>query len=323
MTDDHAARLCVVQAQLADDFRGAVLVESWSNDTWVTDDLVLRVCWQGDRDRLRRERAILDSLPPSIPHATVVDFGSDGELTWTVLRRIVGLRLDLAWPELSANEQREAVVIIASLLESLHRWIPPDTVRQSMLTSLSASPLTTQQAVGSCVVPVPHDRITPLLERLDALSGVSPELARAAAQRIEGLASSVSSDEFISGVVVHGDAHFANVLWHGGAVVALLDFEWARIGPPDLELEAACREDPYIEINGRARSLSAAEVPLLESMCSGYPQLFERTNLTERLWLYELSHHVRRLCATDVTAASHEQRGRLERLVAMPRVRFA
>lgn len=178
------------------------------------------------------------------------------------------------------------------------------------------------EAVGSCVVPVPRDRIAPLLESLDELPGIGTELARLAGRRIDELATAFSLDEFVQGVVVHGDAHFANVLWHEGAVVALLDFEWARIGPPDLELEAACREDPYIEAHGHAKSLSAAEVPLLRSMRAGYPELFERTNLTERLWLYELSHHIRRLCAIGVTVASDEQRGHLERLVAMPRVQF-
>ncbi len=48
------------------------------------------------------------------------------------------------------------------------------------------------------------------------------------------------------GTVVRGDAHLANVLWHQGRLVALLDLEWARLGPPDLEFEAISRDDPDV-----------------------------------------------------------------------------
>jgi Phosphotransferase enzyme family len=90
--------------------------------------------------------------------------------------------------------------------------------------------------------PVPHAVV------LDA--GRAGDLTWMALEQIPGqrldlawprLPASPRREAVISGVVVHGDAHLANVLWHDGRLAALLDFEWARIGPPDLELEAACR----------------------------------------------------------------------------------
>ena len=53
--NDSAGRLAIVRRAVPLELDGAVLAESWSNDTWVTDSLVLRVCWRGDRARLLRE----------------------------------------------------------------------------------------------------------------------------------------------------------------------------------------------------------------------------------------------------------------------------
>jgi hypothetical protein len=60
--NDAAARLAVIGGAVPVDLGGAILVESWSNDTWMTGRFVLRVCWRGDRARLLRERALLASL---------------------------------------------------------------------------------------------------------------------------------------------------------------------------------------------------------------------------------------------------------------------
>ena len=143
-------------------------------------------------------------------------------------------------------------------------------------------------------------------------------------KRIDILGSVVSASEFQDGPVVHGDAHFANALWFEGRLVALLDFEWARIGPSDLELEAACREDPIIEDAAESGPILASEVPMLVWLRSGYPELFIRGDLTERLWLYELCYQVRRLSTSTygVISLDQSQLKRLNILAAGPRVRF-
>src|ERR1022692_3769844 len=93
--------------------------------------------------------------------------------------------------------------------------------------------------------------------------------------------------------------------------------------PPDLELEAACRDDPDIEAQGRHGSCAAGDVPVLAWLRAGYPGLFEHENLTARLWLYELCHQVRQLCAPGVTSADAVRLERLAILADRPRVRFA
>jgi len=106
-------------------------------------------------------------------------------------------------------------------------------------------------------------------------------------------------------------------------LVALLDFEWARIGPSDLELEAACREDPIIEDAAESGPIAASEVPMLIWLRAGYPELFNREDLTERLWLYDLCYQVRRLSAPRIISLDQLQLERLNILAARPRVRFA
>jgi Phosphotransferase enzyme family len=104
---------------------------------------------------------------------------------------------------------------------------------------------------GSAIVPLPVACLSSLLDWIDQLPGMDAGLARRVRGRLGEPRTVISDTELTGGVVVHADAHRANVLWHEGRLAALLDFEWARIGPPDLELEAACRDDPDIEALGQ------------------------------------------------------------------------
>ncbi len=321
--NDPAARLDIVRRVVPLELEGAVLVESWSNDTWVTDSFVLRVCWRGDRARLLREHALLAALPAWIPHAEVCAAGHAGDLTWMALRRMVGERVDLVWPRLSGSQRRDAVSSLGAALDALHRWIPPPELRQLIGRASAPVRATREAIVGSAIVPLPVPRLFPLLDWIDQLPGMDAGLARRMRRRLGQLQAVISGREFADGVVVHADAHLANVLWHEGRVVGLLDFEWARIGPPDLELEAACRDDPDIEAQARGGICAANDVPMLTWLRAGYPGLFQRKDLTERLWLFELCGEIRRLCTTEVTSADARQLERLAILADRPRVRFS
>ncbi|HEY5357755.1 MAG TPA: hypothetical protein VIJ82_08695 [Streptosporangiaceae bacterium] len=126
--NDAAARLAVIGGAVPVDLGGAILVESWSNDTWMTGRFVLRVCWRGDRERLLREWALLASLP----HAVALTAGRAGDLTWLVLERLAGERLDLAWPRLTGRLRQEAVISLGTALGALHQWAPPAGVREML-----------------------------------------------------------------------------------------------------------------------------------------------------------------------------------------------
>jgi len=319
---DAVARLASVRDVMPFHVEDAVLVESWSNDTWLTDDAVLRVCWRGDRDRLDREAQLLSALPASLPHASVLGVGAWDDGTWVLLRRIPGERLDLVWDTLAPDQQRRAARRKGELLRSLHRWTPPEEIRTRLISSTSAAHRSPEQLAGSVLVPWPRDLLSPLLEWSAELLGHHADVHRALCRRSEMLGPLVEDAEFMGSTVVHGDAHPANILCDSGEVVALLDFEWARMGPRDLELEATCREDPQIEAGIDGRGVLATEVFALAGLRDGYPELFEIENLTERLWLFQLCGELRSLCIAADEEDSERRISLLRSLAAHPWVRF-
>jgi aminoglycoside phosphotransferase (APT) family kinase protein len=159
-----------------------------------------------------------------------------------------------------------------------------------------------------------------LLGWLEEQPGVHSDLAGRARARIGELRPLVSDAEFEDGVVVHGDASFANVLWHRGHLVALLDLEWARLGPPDLEFATISGDDADIQARGSSRAVSASELPLLTWLRAGYPELFDREHLTARVWLYDICFRIRQLCAWGRLDPRSLQD--LADLTMHPRVRF-
>jgi aminoglycoside phosphotransferase (APT) family kinase protein len=318
--NDPAARLEIVRPAVPVDLDAAVLAESWSNDTWLTSGSVLRVCWRGDRERLVREAMLLRSLPGAVPHATVLAAGRTGGLTWIVLRRLPGERLDLVWPTLSRQEQRDAVAGLAGALKALHEWKPPVVLRQQLQQAALARPVTPEDIIGAGIVPLPISRLLLLLGWLEEQPGMDSDLAGRVRARIGELRPLVSDAEFEGGVVVHGDASFANVLWHRGRLAALLDLEWARLGPPDLEFATISGDDADIQARGVSGGVSASELPLFTWLRAGYPELFARRYLTERVWLYDICFRIRQICAWGRLAPRSLQD--LTDLTMHPRVRF-
>jgi aminoglycoside phosphotransferase (APT) family kinase protein len=325
-TRDAEARLTAVRDEVRVPLDGAVLTESWSNDTWITDAAVLRVCWRGDRTRLLREQALLAALPAEIPHAEPLasgQTGAAGELTWLLLRRIPGGRLDLTWPDLTRDQRKQAVLALAHALDALHRWTPPPAITSILRQAATAGYDTPAEIGGAAVVPLPVSTLGPLLDRLAVLPGMDPDLARRVRARLDRLAGVVEDTELTDGVIVHADAHLANLLWHEDRVTALLDFEWARTGPADLEFEAILRDNATLETHAALRPCHASEVRVLAWLREGYPELFAHPDLTKRLWLYELIYQVRQLTAPWIEELAPRQLGRLRILADHPRVQFS
>ncbi len=103
-----------------------------------------------------------------------------------------------------------------------------------VLRQLQATP-PEHSGIGS-EAPVPLqgelDRWSWLMERAPAeLTGDAPDLARRLASRLP---------HETHPVVVHGDYHFGNMLFAGGRVSAVLDWEIAELGHPLLDLCCLC-----------------------------------------------------------------------------------
>jgi len=274
--------------------------------------VILRICWRGERARLAREALLLHNLPDDIPHVEVLDSGEDEGLAWMVTRRTEGEVLHDIWTDLSASERRVAITDIANALSSLHRWQVPDHVRTVLSDHERRVRSGPAAYVEAFLVPLPVGRLRPLVELLRRRAQLSAPLAVEIHSCLDVLEAfdPFSHDERTT--VVHGDAHLRNVLWRDGQVSALLDFEWARLGPPDLELECFVRSHDVGALD---------EVAWLRD---DYPQLYADPNIVERVRLYELAYLLRQQLAwgesEDVTPLQVAVRSadRITRLIRSP-----
>jgi hypothetical protein len=134
-----------------------------------------------------------------------------------------------------------------------------------------------------------------------AVPGVDPALIDDAEARLRAMAdldplgtpapAGKSATAAGTGVgCVHGDAHPANVLWRDGRVVALLDFEWVRLGPADLELVPYLADHP-----GAGRQAEARTRSMLGWLAESHPAAFAPPRLLTRLWLYQIAYGLRQV----------------------------
>jgi len=192
------------------------------------------------------------------------------------------------WKTMPDRELRPLIAQLTDTLRALHAWTPPDDVLTLLRDHAAAARETADDVVGHDLLPLPFPRAAPLFDAALKMPFVDPGLVRAVAQRIEELAA---HDPFAtpSDKVVHGDASFANVLAVDGRVTALIDYEWARLGPPDAELVSLVRQA------GHWRAERPDYPPIMRWLEEDYPEMFAAPDLRERVWLTELVYVLRQL----------------------------
>jgi aminoglycoside phosphotransferase (APT) family kinase protein len=278
------------------------LRESYSNDTWLArtadgEDVVLRVCWIGDRRRLLREAAVGARLPPEVGYPTVLDSGTlryDGEtITWMVSRRLAGTSLIRAWPDLDRRRRDQALRGVLAPLRALHGWRPP----AELLGWFTPPPPTDDPdaVVGSTLIPLPLDRVRLLLApAITRAPEHRPVLEEAWHWLVENADAVPRLDELATGVVAHGDLHLDNVWWDGERVAGLLDLEWTRLGPPWLDL-AQIRDNAVLAGEDTPDTVSdEAHAQLLAIATAGEPWAGV-PDLVRRLTTVELAHQLRQV----------------------------
>jgi aminoglycoside phosphotransferase (APT) family kinase protein len=269
-------------------------VESNSNDVWLLGDgdrvdRVLRVCWRGDRERFVREARLVDALPASIPHPALIDYGRFDDLTWTLHERVAGVPLSTIWLELPQTELRDLVARFSEIVAALHGWTPPEEIDALLAAHEHEPPHNIEGIVDAALIPLPLPRLLTLAEVAGTIDYVDPTMIAAATEHIQELAS---ADPFpVPGSlahVVHGDLAFVNILVDGGQITGVLDFEWARKGPRDLELISLVR---MVELT--RTWIGREPPPVLRWLQEDYPQMFAALDLERRLWLYALAYTMR------------------------------
>jgi hypothetical protein len=176
----------------------------------------------------------------------------------------------------------------AGRLKILHAWEPPGDIADVLDAHARARPQGVVAVIGLDVLPLPLERSATLVPAAKALPHVDAGMVDAAWARMSDLARfDPLADP--GARVVHGDATYPNILVEGDRISALLDFEWARLAPPLLELVA------WIRLLEDLRGEGAPHPPVMDWLQADYPALFADPDLAERLWLAELAFTLRHL----------------------------
>ncbi len=293
---------------------GIERASSVTNEVWLTRDAVLRINTQGDQ-RLRREALVAAALPPDIGYPHLIAYGGDLSSDWLIVERVPGRPLSRCWPTMTRDTRRDAVEQLASRLQLLHTTTAPD------LPPLRDQPQLLQPAVTG------SDAVAPLIAGLRRAAGL-PRVDARLMMDIEALVDSCADalEPFDAPTLVHGDLTFENILWDPDAkeITAILDFEWARRGPADLDLDVLLRCVAYPKLHVAAdyehltRTEDYAEVPWW--LCNVYPGLFSfplpfpAPEITvSLLWHPRMdadpAHRWLRSCVREVCAADGGQEG--------------
>jgi scyllo-inosamine 4-kinase len=269
---------------------------SVTNEVWLTPTHSVRIN-RHPTNRLYREALIAEVLPPAVGYPTIVAHGGGHGEDWLVQERLPGRPLAHAWPTMSIGQRERAVHGLAERLHALHSARPPVG-----LPPIDHAPQLLE--VG------PADPTRPLVDALlkaARLDHVDPVLLIRARDMVAKLAPSIIP--FDSETLVHGDVTFENVLWHDEHITGLLDLEWSRPGPRDLDLDILLRCAAYPQLHvgdqhvDRTRGADYSDVP--RWLGGAYPQLFEHANQIDRIRIYSIAYDVRDLLAAPPTVPPH------------------
>ena len=275
-----------------------VLVESYSNDVWLVDPsdaspAVLRVCWRGNRERLITECVLGVELPAEIGYPEVLRYGriDSPALSWALTRRLTGTTLAEAWPRLSVLERREACRHAATMLRALHCWRPGPEVVAALLSHQRIDRTDAMQILGGRINPLPLADVGPVAELAADVPGVDRGLVADVVGWLEGHSVLLPHFDDPFGVVLHADLHMSNVWWDGSAASALIDFEFARLGPAWADLARICDGVD----SDRAEGIVGRHQLLWQSLAEDYPEVFSVSDLGERITACRLAFELRQL----------------------------
>ncbi|MDH5290280.1 MAG: aminoglycoside phosphotransferase family protein [Acidimicrobiia bacterium] len=256
---------------------------STRNEIWLTERHVVRVN-RTVSHRLRREAALYPHLPAA-PWAPRLVTAGRADQDYLVVERRPGRPLAHCWPGLDQAQRRAAVAQLATCLRAVHATAtPPD------LDPLPVAP----QLLDGTATPA----VGPLLDGLDRLAAdpnADAGVIALAQEQVTAFAADL--EPFDATHLIHGDLTFENVLWDGAAISAVVDFEWCRGAPADLDLDVLLRCCAYPEAHVAAehadRSRADDYAPVVTWLAEDYPELFAHPALVRRLWLYALAFDVR------------------------------
>jgi aminoglycoside phosphotransferase (APT) family kinase protein len=277
------------------------------NEVWRYGPYIVRINPHPGATRLQREARLLYNLPAEVRSPRPVAAGPAPFGEWMVATLLPGTEMSRAWHGLARAERRRSIKELARCLQALHSVVAPG----------AAAP----GGDDDCPHPLPLSRIASYLARARRVPGVDQGVLNAASEKLRAAADALDEDPT---TLVHGDLHLENVLTEGGGVSGLLDFEWCRAGPPDLDLDILLHSlaDPALHVeSGDGFALERRDFDeVVGWLRSAYPGLFAHPRLPERVWVYRLAFELRSLLLAaptrgDAALPPHHPYQRVVRLV--------
>jgi aminoglycoside phosphotransferase (APT) family kinase protein len=281
----HVARLAGLSLNGDEPFH-----ETSSNDTWfLSDEIVLRVCYRGDVGRFVREAELAAALPDSVPGPQVLDYGRDQFLSWMVLKRWHATSLWEAWGRESHTTLRSYLAQLAEILRNLHEWQPPARILARYAAAELPDTETDPIVIANDLTPLSVTHLNRLIEYAYEQPYSDRDVLDRIAARLAETADRIVFDREAD-VVLHGDFTPGNFLVQDGRVVALLDFEWSRRGPRDIELALP---GYWAWLDGQEPGGDRPR--FLPWLAEFYPELFDVPDLEQRQWFYRTGFALRSL----------------------------
>jgi hypothetical protein len=193
--------------------------DGWSNDVWLYEDVVIRIAAGPGPGTLSTEAELAPRLPAAVGYPRLLGSGVLDGYEWMAEDRVPGDNLAGAWDSLTSDQRAYAVADLWGRLEA---------VTSADLTGLivPSSPL-------YAFAPEPYGR---QLETARSIVGGT------VAERADALVrTGLDAISLIPAALVHTDAVLSNVIWTGSAAIPV-DFEFASVGPVDLDLDCVGRE---------------------------------------------------------------------------------
>lgn len=257
-------------------------VHGWSNRVWIAPEAVVRVSEGRFRDSFGHEARVLARLAGQVPAPHVLAHGAEGRQQWLLLRRVPGDPLMLAWSGMSGSEREAAVVALGEAFNQLHAVRSADDLTNPWLDDA----VTVEGKAGDAYRARPS-RFDVVLGSLRRGELLEPAMLDRAARWLHERWPLFEGD---TPCLVHGDAHFNNVMWDREAGLTLIDFEVATHLARDRDLEVLVdmmlHPAEYAGPGQTALPDSAAFRDILAVLEDAAPTLFAFADRAERMRVY-------------------------------------
>jgi scyllo-inosamine 4-kinase len=190
-----------------------------SNHVWFVGDMVLRMSARPGGSNLLTEVQVVGALPAGVGYPSVVDCGIEDGYEWMATKRLPGQNLGASWKRLDGAQRRVAMTDLCRRVRAIGGADLDD------LPSLAPTPLYALQQSQA------NEDLATCADVFDA----------ATARQLRAiLDEGFDAMNLVTTGLVHSDTGPHNAVWDGRSAIPV-DFEFATIGPADLDIDGLAR----------------------------------------------------------------------------------